>query len=155
MPKVKKDYSDRPYNVGKGKAPADHRFKPGRSGNPKGRPPKAPTADRRTLSELLVEVANERIVVMIQGVAREVSKREAIVLAMINDAMAATPAQRARTFAVLEKAGAFNLLPRERPSDAEARRKFLERLAQEAERNEASGYPYRRGGDAQDKPAPS
>jgi hypothetical protein len=47
--------SDAEYKVGPGRPPKQHQFKPGQSGNPKGRKPKAPSV------ELDLKVALERL----------------------------------------------------------------------------------------------
>lgn len=130
------DYSEMPYEMGKGKPPREHRFRPGRSGNPKGRPPKDRSPDHRMMNELLIAVASEPIKVRINGEEREVSKRAAIAIALINDALTGTPAQRTRAFQALDKAGAFNVLSSSVIPSDEARRRFLQALADEFQENE-------------------
>ena len=130
------DYSEMSYDVGKGKPPREHRFRPGRSGNPKGRPPKDRSPDHRMMNELLVAVASEPIKVRIGGEEREVTKRTAIAIGLINDALTGTPMQRIRAFQALEKAGAFNVLSSSIIPSEEARRRFLQTLADEFQESE-------------------
>ena len=75
MPRERK----RDYEVGYGKPPRHTRFKPGQSGNPRGRP-----SGSKNLKTLLGEVLNEPVVIADNGGRRRVSKREAIVAQLVN-----------------------------------------------------------------------
>ena len=70
---------ERDYEVGYGKPPRHTRFEPGRSGNPRGRPPGA-----KNMKTLLSQALNELVVVTEPGGRRKVSKREAIVTQLVN-----------------------------------------------------------------------
>ena len=70
---------DRDYEVGYGKPPRHTRFGPGRSGNPRGRPPGA-----KNMNTLLSKALNELVIVTEDGGRRKVSKREAIVTQLVN-----------------------------------------------------------------------
>jgi Family of unknown function (DUF5681) len=70
---------ERDYEVGYGKPPRHTRFEPGRSGNPRGRPPGA-----KNMKTLLSKALNELVVVTEPGGRRKVSKREAIVTQLVN-----------------------------------------------------------------------
>jgi hypothetical protein len=65
--------NERDYEVGYGKPPRHTRFKPGRSGNPRGRP-----SGSKNLSTLLNEALNEPVIVAENGGQRKISKRRAI-----------------------------------------------------------------------------
>ncbi len=67
------------YEVGYGKPPRFTRFKPGTSGNPRGRPKHA-----KNLSTLVHEALNELVVVTENGGRRKVKKREAIIKQLVN-----------------------------------------------------------------------
>ena len=67
------------YEVGYGKPPRHTRFKPGCSGNPRGRP-----KDARNLSTLVHEALNEQVVVAENGRRRKISKRRAIITQLVN-----------------------------------------------------------------------
>jgi len=69
---------ERDYEVGYGKPPRHTRFEPGRSGNPRGRPPSA-----KNIKTLLSKALNELVVVTEPGGRRKVSKREAIVTQLV------------------------------------------------------------------------
>ena len=70
------------YEIGYGKPPAQHRFKPGQSGNPNGRPRGA-----RGVATLVNEALDETIQVSAGGRPREMKKREALLAAMIAKAI--------------------------------------------------------------------
>jgi Family of unknown function (DUF5681) len=75
-----RDHESEPdYEVGYGKPPRHTRFKPGCSGNPRGRP-----KDAKNLSTLVDEALNEPVVVAENGRRRKVSKRRAIITQLVN-----------------------------------------------------------------------
>ena len=67
------------YEVGYGKPPRHSRFRPGCSGNPRGRP-----KDSKNLSTLLHEALNEPVVVTENGRRRKVSKCQAVIKQLVN-----------------------------------------------------------------------
>ena len=69
----------RDYEVGYGKPPRHTRFKPGRSGNPRGRP-----GGSKNLSTLLSEALKEPVIVVENGRRRKIPKRQAIVTQLVN-----------------------------------------------------------------------
>ena len=71
--------NERDYEVGYGKPPRDTRFKPGRSGNPRGR-----SNGSKNLSTLLSEALNEPVIVIENGRRRKVAKRQAIITQLVN-----------------------------------------------------------------------
>lgn len=75
--------NDRPqYEIGYKKPPHDTRFKPGQSGNPKGRPKRVTTLAETLEKELLAQVT----MVEEGGKRRKISKLEAILKQHINNA---------------------------------------------------------------------
>jgi Family of unknown function (DUF5681) len=67
------------YRVGYGKPPRHTRFKPGQSGNPRGRP-----RESKNLPTLLTEALNKRVIVAENEGRRKVTKREAIITQLVN-----------------------------------------------------------------------
>ncbi|MGA7883007.1 MAG: DUF5681 domain-containing protein [Terrimicrobiaceae bacterium] len=61
------------YSIGYGKPPRKHRFQPGQSGNPKGRPKGA-----KNTATLLRETLDRKIEVRTGGTPRKITVREAI-----------------------------------------------------------------------------
>jgi hypothetical protein len=70
------------YEVGKGRPPRHSRFKPGQSGNPKGRAKKT-----RNLATDLTEELSERIQVREGGHARSMSKQRALLKTLFAKAL--------------------------------------------------------------------
>jgi hypothetical protein len=71
-----------PYEVGYGRPPKDKQFKPGKSGNPKGRP-KAPPK----FEDLLAKEANKPITVTIDGQKKTLTQAEVVIKALVQKAM--------------------------------------------------------------------
>lgn len=69
------------YLVGYGKPPKESQFKPGKSGNMKGRP-----KGRISTARLLEKHMDTKVTVNIGGKQKKVSRREALVLSAIGDA---------------------------------------------------------------------
>ncbi len=74
---MSKNRTSRPYAVGYGKPPVQSRFKPGQSGNPRGRP-----RGTRNLKTDLVEELSETLMVTENGRPRRISKQRAMVKAL-------------------------------------------------------------------------
>ena len=69
----------RDYEVGYGKPPRHTRFKPGRSGNPRGRP-----SGSKNLATVLSDALNELVIVAEDGRRRKITKRQAIIKQLVN-----------------------------------------------------------------------
>jgi hypothetical protein len=70
------------YEVGYKQPPKSTRFVKGRSGNPKGRP-----KGSQNLSTIISKAAQERIRVTLNGRTKRITKREAVVLQIVNKAL--------------------------------------------------------------------
>lgn len=74
------------YEVGYGRPPVETRFKPGRSGNPRGR-----KKGSRNVSTLVQEALEELVVVQVNGRRRKVTKLQAAFIQQANKAAAGDP----------------------------------------------------------------
>jgi hypothetical protein len=70
--------ADGDYEVGYGRPPTQHRFKPGQSGNPGGRPKGA-----RSFNSLLEEQLNATVSVNVGGKKRKISVLEALLKRLV------------------------------------------------------------------------
>ncbi|MCD4784765.1 MAG: DUF5681 domain-containing protein [Candidatus Eremiobacteraeota bacterium] len=71
--------SSESYEIGYGKPPKDHQFKPGESGNNKGRP----KGSKNTYT-LLNEILNQKIAIKENGETMRISKKVAILMQLVN-----------------------------------------------------------------------
>jgi hypothetical protein len=71
-----------PYEVGFGKPPKRTRFQKGRSGNPKGRPPRKPDVHSE-----LTKVLREKVTVTIDGQPAKVTVQQALLLRLRHQAL--------------------------------------------------------------------
>ena len=81
-PSTNSKKSKAPYEVGYGKPPKHTQFKPGQSGNPKGRP-----RGQRNLSTMFKDVLNETIVVREGDRTRKVPKAVAVLTRVLDGAL--------------------------------------------------------------------
>jgi len=79
--------------VGYSRPPKEHQFKPGRSGNPKGRPKGA-----QNEATIWQSVLNKKIAIREGGRTRKVSLLEAIILKYVEDALKGNPKSAAFAF---------------------------------------------------------
>ena len=78
---VPMEVSQQEETVGYGRPPAKNQFRPGQSGNPRGRPKGA-----RNLSSVIAATLNERVAVTENGRRRHITKLEAAVKQLVNRA---------------------------------------------------------------------
>ena len=71
-----------PYEVGYKKPPRNNRFKKGTSGNPKGRP-----KDSRNLASIMESLLEQPVAVVMDGIQKQVSGREAIAFRIFQKAL--------------------------------------------------------------------
>ena len=119
------------YAIGYGKPPEGSRFRPGLSGNPKGRP-----RGELAFRTLLRRELEERVSVKEQGQRRKLSKRGVIVKRLVSEAMAGNPKHLAIVLAqdpvaaeVLDEVTAALA----RPADAAVKADLIRRLRAAAE----------------------
>jgi hypothetical protein len=77
---------DNSYDVGYGKPPKHSRFRKGVSGNRRGRP-----KGKHNIATVLTEVLEEKIVISENGVRRRVTKLEAALIKLANQAASGDP----------------------------------------------------------------
>ena len=95
--------------VGYAKPPIATRFKPGRSGNPKGRPRGAKNKRKsikepQEISDIFLKVAARRLIVTKNGRQTSLSSIEAIAQSMVNDALKGNRGARRDFIKLLENA---------------------------------------------------
>lgn len=119
------------YEVGYGRPPKVNQFKKGQSGNPLGAQRHRKQKQGSTLRDLAIKEVNELMQVRLNGRQIRITKKEAVVKALINDTLTGTPAHRLRSLKILMELGAFDVPHNGYANDQAARRKFLEKLAAE------------------------
>jgi hypothetical protein len=92
--------------VGYGRPPVNRQFKPGQSGNPKGRP-----KGRKNLTTIVDGALNSKITVRDKNGPRTLSKLEAMVEVQINKAVAGDRHAVATIVQIVEKLGVFRSQP--------------------------------------------
>ena len=88
------------YEIGRGRPPVHSRFKPGQSGNPKGR--RKGARNKRTVVE---QALNKRITIREDGRKRSLSKFEVLVLTMLNKALQGDVKTQIALFGLLRSFG--------------------------------------------------
>jgi hypothetical protein len=86
--------------VGYKRPPVNRQFKPGQSGNPKGRP-----KGRKNFKTMFVEALNKNVKVRDKKRTRTVSKLQAMIEVMINKALAGDLSAFAKVVQILERFG--------------------------------------------------
>jgi hypothetical protein len=103
--------------VGYRRPPVNRRFKPGQSGNPKGRP-KA----RKNFKTIFAELLNGKLKARDKsGRIRIITRQEAMIEIMINKALAGDPKAFEKVVQVADKFGVFNMEPPESSMDIQKR----------------------------------
>jgi hypothetical protein len=74
---------DKRTDVGYGRPPVDKQFKPGQSGNPRGRP-----KGRKGIRQMFLDLANRKVTITESGRRRTVTKAEVALTQIINKAAA-------------------------------------------------------------------
>ena len=86
------------YQVGYRRPPVEYRFKPGQSGNPKGRPRKT-----QDIASILERVLDTRVPIQENGRRRIVTMREAVIRGLVNDAARREPKALGMLFALMTR----------------------------------------------------
>ncbi len=102
----------RDYEIGYGRPPQHSRFKPGESGNDKGRP-----KGRRNVRTVVEEVLNQRITIREGDRTRSLRKLDGVVLTMVNKALQGDVKAQASVLALLRSVGMTAEVPE--PSSTE------------------------------------
>jgi hypothetical protein len=93
---------DQNSSVGYGRPPVNRQFKPGQSGNPKGR-----RKGRKNFTTMFVDILSRKIKVRDKNGLRTLSKLEAMIEIMTNKAIAGDPHAFAKIVQIAEKLEAF------------------------------------------------
>lgn len=94
------------YEVGYRRPPIESRFKPGQSGNPKGRPKR-----HRNVRTVVQETLNQRITIREGKRTRLLSKLEGVVLAVVNSALQGNAKSVTALMALLRAVGMTAEMP--------------------------------------------
>src|SRR5262245_33568094 len=94
--------------VGYGRPPVNRQFKPGQSGNPRGRP-----KQQKTIATMVDDALRKKIRIRRGNEVHIVTKLEAIIEVILNKALAGDHHALAKLIQVHEKLGGFNLPPKE------------------------------------------
>lgn len=97
---------DRPYPVGYGKPPVSTRFKPGQSGNPKGR-----KKGTKNFAQIINEVVSEKVTVNTERGRRKMPKLKALAISTLNQALQGDGKATDRLMKMLQAAGLTAPLP--------------------------------------------
>ena len=100
--------SDRACNssVGYGRPPVHTRFKPGQSGNPKGR-----RKGQSNVRTVLAETLNQRITIREGDRTRSVTKLDGVILTMVSGALKADAKAQAALITMMRSAGMIGEVP--------------------------------------------
>lgn len=106
------------YNVGKGKPPEEHKWKPGQSGNPAGSSRKARERARKArelkepkpFSEMLLDELCGMIAPNLEGKQQKMLTARGLAKALTLDGLTGKPVDRRQYIMLLEKLGVFDLL---------------------------------------------
>jgi hypothetical protein len=94
--------------VGYGRPPVNRQFKPGQSGNPRGRP-----KQQKNIATIVDDVLRKEIRIRRGNKVQSVTKLEAAIEVFLNKAVAGDHHAFAKLIQVLDKLGGFNLPPKE------------------------------------------
>ena len=111
------------YEVGKGKPPKKHQFKPGQSGNPKGRP-----TGSKNVHQILTKILGEKITITDAGKKMVVDKLEGAIRVMVNKSFDGSPASLKLLLEVLECGGEAERSSEENPFSDEDYRTLMKDL---------------------------
>jgi hypothetical protein len=99
------------YEVGYKKPPKRTQFKPGKSGNPKGRPKRPAKPSGQPEQPLFVRIAAEKVPVLIHGRKVRITKEECFYRAIFNDANKGDPSARMQVWRMLREVGKLKQVP--------------------------------------------
>ena len=121
------------YEVGYGKPPKKSQFKPGQSGNPKGRPKKT-----KDLQKLFALELDKTVKVTENGELKRLTMLEAFVRSVISGALKGERDARKMLFAVIEKQPDLDGLVIDDAAEAMLQR-FLDKKSPESGANDVNG----------------
>ena len=122
--------------VGYGKPPVHSRWKPGQSGNPRGRPKKTKDVEKLFQREL-----DATIRITEKGETRTITKREALIKGMVNDALRGNRHAQKVTLGFMQNTVELDGFVAD-PEDRRAFERFLEKMTGA----EAGGDANEKGG---------
>lgn len=121
------------YEIGYRKPPRTSRFTPGQSGNPSGRPKGA-----KCTRTILKETMGEKITITINGERRTMTKLEAAVLQLANNAVRGDLKAQHKVFLMLDETDAVEEARIQSRFDTEADREIMKALQERYSRADQS-----------------
>lgn len=118
------------YPVGYCRPPKASQFRKGESGNPTGRR-KRPSD--QAIETIFRRLAEEKIIVVIDGRERSITKMEAILRRSLNDMLGGSPSERRAATKLYIELGWFAPVPEDKRPNSNSIVQFVEHLRQAAE----------------------
>jgi hypothetical protein len=123
--------SEENYETGYGRPPRESQWKPGQSGNPRGRPKKSKKTDTGDIAAMIREELAAEVTVVENGRKLKMNMKRLLVKKLIADAIGGTPDHRLKTVKHLATMGLTQADPEDHSPSDEQIVDFITELARE------------------------